>query len=64
MKNVILEMNELLEKSKALRSNAMKEGLSYNESQKIREEQTKVFNKYNFYKGFVKANAKKEGLSK
>lgn len=61
MKDVIIEMNNLKKKSKALRSNAIDKNVSFDESQKIREEQTKIYDKYVFYKGFINAASKKEG---
>ena len=47
-------------KSFEMREIASDEKVDFEKSKKIREEQTKLYNKLNFFKNFVKANQKLE----
>ena len=47
-------------KSFEMREIASDEKVGFEKSKKIREEQTKLYNKLNFFKNFVKANQKLE----
>lgn len=60
MKDIYMEINKMNKKSFEMREIASDEKVSFEKSKKIREEQTKLYNKLNFFKNFVKANQKLE----
>lgn len=62
MKNIYKTMNKLLEESKAIQGVAFEECLKYKECEKLRKKQSEVYNKYAFYKGYIKAINKKGNL--
>ena len=60
MKDIYMEINKMNKKSFEMREIASDENVDFEKSKKIREEQTKLYNKLNFFKNFVKANQKLE----
>lgn len=60
MKDIYMEINKMNKKSLKMREIASDEKVDFEKSKKIREEQTKLYNKLNFFKNFVKANQKLE----
>ena len=60
MKDIYMEINKMNKKSFEMREIASDEKVDFEKSKKIREEQTKLYNKLNFFKNFVKANQKLE----
>ena len=60
MKDIYIEINKMNKKSFEMREIASDEKVDFEKSKKIREEQTKLYNKLNFFKNFVKANQKLE----
>lgn len=60
MKDIYMEINKMNKKSFEMREIASDEKVGFEKSKKIREEQTKLYNKLNFFKNFVKANQKLE----
>lgn len=60
MKDIYMEINKMNKKSFEMRKIASDEKVDFEKSKKIREEQTKLYNKLNFFKNFVKANQKLE----
>ena len=60
MKDIYMEINKMNKKSLEMREIASDEKVDFEKSKKIREEQTKLYNKLNFFKNFVKANQKLE----
>ena len=60
MKDIYMEINKMHKKSFEMRETALDEKVDFEKSKKIREEQTKLYNKLNFFKNFVKANQKLE----
>ena len=60
MKDIYMEINKMSKKSFEMREIASDEKVDFEKSKKIREEQTKLYNKLNFFKNFVKANQKLE----
>lgn len=60
MKDIYMEINKMNKKSFEMREIASNEKVDFEKSKKIREEQTKLYNKLNFFKNFVKANQKLE----
>lgn len=62
MKDIYLKRNKLRENSIKLRSAKFDNSIKREDTFKLNEEQTKVFNKFNFYNEFIKAYTKeKEG---
>ena len=55
MKDIILKRNELKRKSIKLRTIKFSPELKNKQTDKIIEEQNKVYDKYNFYDKFLKA---------
>lgn len=62
MKNIYKTMNKLLDESKTMQSVAFEECLKYKDCQTLRKRQEEVYNKYSFYKGFIKAMNKKRSV--
>ena len=60
MKDIYMEINKMNKKSFEMREIASDEKVDFEKSKKIREEQTKLYKKLNFFKNFVKANQKLE----
>ena len=60
MKDIYMEINKMNKKSFEMREIASDEKVDFEKSKKVREEQTKLYNKLNFFKNFVKANQKLE----
>ena len=60
MKDIYMEINKMNKKSFEMREIASDEKVDFEKSKTIREEQTKLYNKLNFFKNFVKANQKLE----
>lgn len=60
MKDIYMKINKMNKKSFEMREIASDEKVDFEKSKKIREEQTKLYNKLNFFKNFVKANQKLE----
>ncbi len=61
-KDVYLEIGSLKRQSVSLRNIASTEDVNFDKSQEIRKQQENVYNKMNFYNGFVKAVSKQGGL--
>lgn len=55
MRDILLKRNELLKKSKTMRSMRFEPGIKDEQVQTIAKEQDKFYNKWNFYDKFVKA---------
>lgn len=52
------EKEKLYEKTKSMKKLYFDKNLSYDKAQKIREEQTKIYNKWKFYSNLLKAEDK------
>lgn len=62
MNEVYKTMNTLARKAKAMNSIAKDDKLSFGKARSIKKEQDKIYKKYAFYQGFIKAMNKKEGI--
>ena len=62
MNEIYKKMNELAVKARNMNNISKDERLSFDKARNIKEEQDKIFKKFAFYQGFVKAMNKKEGI--
>lgn len=62
MNEIYKKMNELAIKAKNMNSISKDEKLSFDKARSIKAEQDKVYKKFAFYQGFIKAMNKKEGV--
>lgn len=60
-KSIYNEMRDLGKKSASMRSLAIDGKISYEDSTEMRKKQTDVWNKFQFYKNFIKASDKLKG---
>lgn len=60
MQDIYLKRNKLRENSIKLRSVKFDKGIKREETFKLNQEQTEVFNKFTFYNEFIKAVSKEE----
>lgn len=59
MKEIYRKMNELAIKAKSMNNISKDEKLSFDKARTIKEQQDKVYKKFAFYQGFIKATNKK-----
>lgn len=64
MQDIYLKRNELRKNSVYLRSAKFDKRLKKEETFKLNEEQTEVYNKFNFYNEFIKAYSKEKEVKK
>lgn len=62
MKEIYETMNTLARKAKIMNNLSKDEKLPFDKARSIKKEQDKVYKKFAFYQGFIKAMNKKEGI--
>lgn len=62
MNGIFKTMNSLAVKAKTMNNISKDEKLPFDKAREIKKEQDKVYKKFAFYQGFIKAMNKKEGL--
>ena len=62
MNEIFKTMNSLAVKAKTMNTISKDEKLPFDKAREIKQEQDKVYKKFAFYQGFIKAMNKKEGI--
>jgi hypothetical protein len=62
MNEIYKTMNQLAIKAKVMNNISKDEKLKFDKARNIKKEQDKIYKKFAFYQGFIKAMNKKEGI--
>lgn len=62
MNEIYKTMNALAIKAKNMNTISKDEKLAFDKARSIKKEQDKIYKKFAFYQGFIKAMNKKEGI--